>query len=346
MVLARFRNPMNMGENAHEVRLFLLIASPRDAKGTKNAYETGRSFSTLLADFDLRRKLLDAKTETEIRALVMMKAQQLAVGQQQTKSLKIRHKYPMDASVHRAMASLKDTDGFATGADSKKHHDKNGSQQRHFISMSDLSSTQKSIHQQGSGKTSNGAEDRVASLFGRHPDASKLIELIYQTDGNNGTQPNIVDASTKKKLPVSSAAASCCSWSNIEFGKGLWQDFCRRAKVYPSDFKDAFVGPPKTVQKTVATTWFLYFGILLPIIAFSALNSTQTNGQMGDLRKAIIGQAIGGLAFALLGGQPLVIIMTTAPLCLYTKGEFFPSIFPTTQSRTNLTARLQFLWAQ
>jgi len=32
-----------------------------------------------------------------------------------------------------------------------------------------------------------------------------------------------------------------------------------------------------------------------------------------------MGQAIGGLIFAMLGGQPLVIIMTTAPLCLYTK---------------------------
>lgn len=39
-----------------------------------------------------------------------------------------------------------------------------------------------------------------------------------------------------------------------------------------------------------------------------------------DIRKAIIGQTIGGLSFAFLGGQPLVIIMTTAPICLYIKG--------------------------
>ncbi|XP_013791827.2 sodium bicarbonate transporter-like protein 11, partial [Limulus polyphemus] len=38
-----------------------------------------------------------------------------------------------------------------------------------------------------------------------------------------------------------------------------------------------------------------------------------------DVRKSIIGQTLGGLLFATLGGQPLVIIMTTAPLALYIK---------------------------
>lgn len=42
---------------------------------------------------------------------------------------------------------------------------------------------------------------------------------------------------------------------------------------------------------------------------------------ISDVRKSIIGQTIGGLVFALFGGQPLVIVMTTAPLSLYTKGK-------------------------
>lgn len=104
--------------------------------------------------------------------------------------------------------------------------------------------------------------------------------------------------------------------------RGLWIDFRRRIRNYPSDFIDAFVGPPRTIRKTIATVWLLYFAILLPTVAFSSLNIHQTAGQMGDLRKTILGQVIGGLGFALLGGQPLVIIMTTAPLCLYTKGKW------------------------
>lgn len=115
------------------------------------------------------------------------------------------------------------------------------------------------------------------------------------------------------------SGGSCCR--QVQFGKGVREDLSRRLSFYLSDFRDAFIGPQGTKRKTLATIWFLYFGILLPIIAFDTLNFTQTDGKMGGLKKTILGQAIGGLAFALLGGQPLVIIMTTAPLCLYTKGE-------------------------
>ncbi|XP_022239063.1 sodium bicarbonate transporter-like protein 11, partial [Limulus polyphemus] len=101
------------------------------------------------------------------------------------------------------------------------------------------------------------------------------------------------------------------------FAKGLWDDMHRRASHYLSDFTDGVRGH-KTIHKTVSTTFFLYFACLLPTIAFGALNDNNTNGKI-DVRKSIIGQTIGGLLFALLGGQPLVIIMTTAPLALYIK---------------------------
>lgn len=38
-----------------------------------------------------------------------------------------------------------------------------------------------------------------------------------------------------------------------------------------------------------------------------------------DVKKVIYSQAIGGIFFALFGGQPMVILLTTAPLALYTK---------------------------
>ena len=38
-----------------------------------------------------------------------------------------------------------------------------------------------------------------------------------------------------------------------------------------------------------------------------------------DVKKTIIGQTIGGLFQALFGGQPLLILLTTAPLSLYIK---------------------------
>jgi len=41
-----------------------------------------------------------------------------------------------------------------------------------------------------------------------------------------------------------------------------------------------------------------------------------------DVKKAIYSQTIGGLVFAVFGGQPMVILLTTAPLALYTKGQY------------------------
>lgn len=43
---------------------------------------------------------------------------------------------------------------------------------------------------------------------------------------------------------------------------------------------------------------------------------------LADVKRAIYSQTIGGLVFAMFGGQPMVILLTTAPLALYTKGQY------------------------
>lgn len=73
-------------------------------------------------------------------------------------------------------------------------------------------------------------------------------------------------------------------------------------------------------------TWFkvpgailtIFFSIILPCVAFGVLNRNNTEGAIGP-KEALLGQAIGGLFFAFFSGQPLVIIATTAPLCIYTQ---------------------------
>lgn len=102
------------------------------------------------------------------------------------------------------------------------------------------------------------------------------------------------------------------------FGKGIWVDIMRRFPVYPLDFTDGIIGKGKTVGKYVTTTLFLYFACLLPTIAFGSLNDENTNGAI-DVQKTIAGQSIGGLLYALFSGQPLVILLTTAPLAIYTQ---------------------------
>lgn len=101
------------------------------------------------------------------------------------------------------------------------------------------------------------------------------------------------------------------------FGCGLMRDLRRRWPHYISDFKDGIRGR-HTIPKMVSTTLFLYFACILPSIAFGVLNSRNTKGQI-DVQKVIISQGFGGMLFAFFGGQPLIVMLTTAPLALYIK---------------------------
>ncbi|KAG8513417.1 Sodium bicarbonate transporter-like protein 11 [Galemys pyrenaicus] len=102
----------------------------------------------------------------------------------------------------------------------------------------------------------------------------------------------------------------------LPVGKGIREDIARRLPVYPLDFTDGVIGKNKSVGKYITTTLFLYFACLLPTIAFGSLNDENTNGAI-DVQKTIAGQSIGGLLYALFSGQPLVVLLTTAPLALY-----------------------------
>ncbi len=75
-------------------------------------------------------------------------------------------------------------------------------------------------------------------------------------------------------------------------------------------------------QKVLSTAVFLYFACLLPSIAFGVLNSQMTEDQI-SVPKAVVSQCLGGIFFSIFAGQPLIVVMTTAPLTLYVKGKFF-----------------------
>lgn len=59
-----------------------------------------------------------------------------------------------------------------------------------------------------------------------------------------------------------------------QFGRGLKMDFMRRIPYYLDDYKDGLVGPAGTVQKTVATTLFLYFSVILPAVRIIKITLT------------------------------------------------------------------------
>ncbi|XP_069833279.1 solute carrier family 4 member 11 isoform X3 [Dendropsophus ebraccatus] len=102
----------------------------------------------------------------------------------------------------------------------------------------------------------------------------------------------------------------------LNVGKGIFDDIARRLPVYPLDFTDGIIGNNKAIGKYITTMIFLYFACLLPSIAFGSLNDESTGGVI-DVQKTIVGQCIGGVIYALFSGQPLVVLLTTAPLALY-----------------------------
>lgn len=298
MIVARFREPTYLGANATQVRIFVLIVTPSVEKVTKDSLETGRTFATMLADHSFRQSLLRACDKTEFRAMMVVRAQQLS-GRCTVKN---RTKYPYDPALQSAVFSLVGMSGNLI-CPIGEQADINGSSDKSLPFMAGEQHATKANHLYIS---------RMV-LKNANPLASKVV--LGHLHGHTFEQQDLEDF----KHDQLSEKTSCCS--GLEFGKGIRSDFKRRLRFYLSDYRDAFIGPPRTIQKTIATIWFLYFSILLPTIAFSSLNLHQTHGNMGDLRKALVGQVIGGLSYALIGGQPLVIVMTTAPLCLYTKGK-------------------------
>lgn len=104
---------------------------------------------------------------------------------------------------------------------------------------------------------------------------------------------------------------------NWAFGTLLIENIQRRLGYYVSDIVDGVIDV-KCFLKTLSTTFFLYFSVILPCIAFGVLNKKNTGNNINESR-ALLGQVIGGLAWAFFAGQPMLIIATTALVALYSK---------------------------
>ncbi|XP_032806254.1 solute carrier family 4 member 11 isoform X1 [Petromyzon marinus] len=98
-------------------------------------------------------------------------------------------------------------------------------------------------------------------------------------------------------------------------GMGIWEDIRRRLPYYSSDFTDGILRN-RCIGKYIIAMIFLYFACLLPSIAFGSLNDINTRGAI-DVQKTLVAQSMGGVLFAVLSGQPLIVLLTTAPLALY-----------------------------
>ncbi|MEZ6185377.1 MAG: sodium bicarbonate transporter family protein [Planctomycetota bacterium] len=100
------------------------------------------------------------------------------------------------------------------------------------------------------------------------------------------------------------------TWTR-RFAGGLRNDLRRRLPLYLDDYKQG-IHP-----KVLASTLFLFFACLANAIAFGGLTEVVTNGQIG-VSEMILATAVGGVVFAVFGGQPLTILGGTGPIVIFT----------------------------
>jgi len=92
---------------------------------------------------------------------------------------------------------------------------------------------------------------------------------------------------------------------------GLKQDIARRRPYYFDDFREGLH------SKCAGSTLFLFFACLAPAVTFGGVMAIQTGGQIGAI-EMIVASAFCGIVYALLSGQPLIILGGTGPLLVFT----------------------------
>lgn len=92
---------------------------------------------------------------------------------------------------------------------------------------------------------------------------------------------------------------------------GIKADIKRRLPHYLDDFKDGLRA------KSIASIVFMFFACLAPAITFGGLLGEQTGGAIGT-QEMLISTAVCGVVYALIAGQPLIILGGIGPMLIFT----------------------------
>jgi hypothetical protein len=113
------------------------------------------------------------------------------------------------------------------------------------------------------------------------------------------------------KRSTESAREDGLYWSG-RFAGGIRADIKRRLPWYRSDWTDGARGGVKTLTAAL----YMFFGCLAPGIAFGAYFDQHSGGESGVV-EYLITQGVSGVIFALISGQPLVILRPTGPITVF-----------------------------
>lgn len=100
------------------------------------------------------------------------------------------------------------------------------------------------------------------------------------------------------------------TWTG-KFAGGFRNDLKRRLPLYIDDYKQGLH------PKVLASVLFLFFACIANAIAFGGLTGLVTGGEIGTT-EMMVATAVGGVVFAVFGGQPLTILGGTGPIVIFT----------------------------
>ena len=147
------------------------------------------------------------------------------------------------------------------------------------------------------------------------PDEESVVNLLkrqFEKNKETGLSKEVAQYTKLERVDKRDALGDYPIW---HFGKGIWYDITNRLPYYVSDFTDAFTDT-RTIQKVLSAAIFIYFACLLPSIAFGNLNAEHTDNWL-NVERTLISQTLAGVVFAMFSAQPLLIMLTTAPIALY-----------------------------
>lgn len=106
--------------------------------------------------------------------------------------------------------------------------------------------------------------------------------------------------------PKESVVPEGLRWTGKLMG-GIREDIARRFPHYVDDWRQGLH------LKCLGSTLFLFFACAAPTVIFGGVMAKNTGGMIGPV-EMILSTAIGGIVYALLSGQPLIILGGTGPL--------------------------------
>ncbi|XVE54361.1 hypothetical protein DITRI_Ditri03aG0074600 [Diplodiscus trichospermus] len=117
--------------------------------------------------------------------------------------------------------------------------------------------------------------------------------------------------------------------------KGVIHDFKARKSCYKHDWETAF----KTGLRILAPTTYIFFASALPVIAFGAQLSKETDGSLSTV-ETLASTAICGIIHSIFGGQPLLILGVAEPTII-----MYSYLYSFAKGRPDLGKDLFLAWA-